>query len=93
MPIDHDLLGMQRRDVPLGEIRIGTSVEVAGKKGRQPKRLNTFRFTTAVEFTAQAVAAKLGGEVAPWDQRRRLEACRACRASCRWRNGFGSRTA
>lgn len=70
MPIDHDLLGMQRRDVPLGEIRIGTSVEVAGKKGRQPKRLNTFRFTTAVEFTAQAVAAKLGGEVAPWDQRR-----------------------
>lgn len=70
MPIDHDLLGMQRRDVPLGEIRIGTSVEVPGKKGRQPKRLNTFRFTTAVEFTAQAVAAKLGGEVAPWERRR-----------------------
>jgi len=70
MPIDHDLLGMQRRDVPLGEIRIGTSVEVPGKKGRQPKRLNTFRFTTAVEFTARAVAARFGGEVAPWDQRR-----------------------
>ena len=70
MPIDHDLLGMQRRDVPLGEIRIGTSVEVAGKKGRQPKRLNMFRFTTAVEFTAQAVAARFGGEVVPWDQRR-----------------------
>lgn len=70
MPIDHDLLGMQRRDVPLGEIRIGTSVEVPGKKGRQPKRLNTFRFTTAVEFTAHAVAAKLGGRVTPWDQRR-----------------------
>src|SRR6185437_13078306 len=62
--------GMQRRDVPLGEIRIGTSVEVPGKKGRQPKRLNTFRFTTAVEFTAHAVAAKLGGQVTPWDQRR-----------------------
>jgi hypothetical protein len=70
MPIDHDLLGLQRRDVPLGEIRIGTSVEVPGKKGRQPKRLNTFRFTTAVEFTARAVAAKLGGEVAPWERRR-----------------------
>lgn len=70
MPIDHDLLGMQRRDVPLGEIRIGYSVEVPGKKGRQPKRSNTFRFTTAVEFTAQAVAAKLGGEVAPWGRRR-----------------------
>jgi Recombination directionality factor-like len=70
MPIDHDLLGMQRRDVPLGEIRIGTSKEVPGKKGRQPVRLNTFRFTTAVEFTAQAVAARLGGQVTPWDQRR-----------------------
>lgn len=70
MPIDHDLLGMQRRDVPLGEIRIGTSVEVAGKRGRQPKRLNTFRFTTAVEYVAQAVAARFGGEAAPWDQRR-----------------------
>lgn len=70
MPIDHDLLGMQRRDVPLGEIRIGTSVEVPGKRGRQPKRLNTFRFTTAVEYTAQAVAARFGGEVIPWDQRR-----------------------
>jgi recombination directionality factor gp3-like protein len=70
MPIDHDLLGMQRRDVPLGEIRIGTSVEVPGKRGRQPKRLNTFRFTTAVEFTARAVAKRFGGEVAVWDQRR-----------------------
>jgi hypothetical protein len=73
MPIDHDLLGMQRRDVPLGEIRIGTSVPnptASNPNRRKPQRLNTFRFTTAVEFTAQAVAARFGGEVAPWDQRR-----------------------
>lgn len=70
MPIDGTLLGLQRRDAPLGEIRIGTSVEVPGKKGRQPVRLNTFRFTTSVEMIADAVAAKYGGTVAPWTQRR-----------------------
>jgi len=69
MPINGDLLGLQRRDAPLGEIRIGTSVEVPGKKGRQPKRLETFRFTTS-EANAAAVAAKYGGKVAPWAQRR-----------------------
>jgi hypothetical protein len=70
MPIDGTLLGLQRRDAPLGEIRIGTSVEVPGKKGRQPKRLETFRFTTSVELNAHAIAAKYGGTVAPWAQRR-----------------------
>lgn len=70
MPIDGTILGLQRRDAPLGEIRIGTSVEVPGKKGRQPKRLDTFRFTTSVELNAHAVAAKYGGQVAPWSQRK-----------------------
>jgi hypothetical protein len=70
MPIDGTLLGLQRRDAPLGEIRIGTSVAIPGKNGRQPKRLETFRFTTSVELNAHAIAAKYGGTVAPWAQRR-----------------------
>jgi len=73
MPIDHDLLGMQRRDVPLGEIRIGTS-EASPTPGnpdrRKPVRLNTFRFTTAVESAAGVIAAKYGGHAVPWERRR-----------------------
>jgi hypothetical protein len=69
MPINGELLGLQRRDAPLGEIRIGTSVAVDGKDYRKPKRLETFRFTTS-EANAKAVAAKYGGKVAPWTQRR-----------------------
>jgi Recombination directionality factor-like len=72
MPINGDLLGLQRRDAPLGEIRIGTSVEATDKYGkpyRKPVRLETFRFTTS-EANAAAVAAKYGGKVAPWTQRK-----------------------
>ena len=69
MPIN-GVLDMQRRSVQIGEIRIGTSVEVPGKTYRRPVRLETFRFTTASEQTAIAVAAKYGGEVAPWSQRK-----------------------
>ena len=69
MPIN-GVLDMQRRSVQIGEIRIGTSVEIPGKKHRRPVRLETFRFTTASEQTAIAVAAKYGGEVAPWSQRK-----------------------
>jgi hypothetical protein len=72
MPINGELLGLQRRDAPLGEIRIGTSVEATDKNGkpyRKPKRLETFRFTTS-EANAHAVAARYGGTVAPWTQRK-----------------------
>jgi hypothetical protein len=72
MPINGELLGLQRRDAPLGEIRIGTSVEAtdkAGKPYRKPQRLETFRFTTS-EANAAAVAARYGGKVAPWTQRK-----------------------
>jgi hypothetical protein len=69
MPINGELLGLQRRDAPLGEIRIGTSVAVDGKDYRKPKRLETFRFTTS-EANANAVAARYGGKVAPWTQRK-----------------------
>ena len=69
MPIN-GVLDMQRRSVQLGEIRIGTSVAVPGKDYRRPVRLETFRFTTASEQIAKAVAAKYGGTVAPWSQRK-----------------------
>lgn len=69
MPIN-GILDLQRRDAPLGEIRIGTSVEIPGKTGRKPVRLETFRFTTASEHNARQVAAHYGGEVAPWTQRK-----------------------
>ena len=69
MPIN-GVLDMQRRSVQLGEIRIGTSVAVPGKDYRRPVRLETFRFTTASEQIAHAVAAKYGGTVAPWSQRK-----------------------
>jgi hypothetical protein len=69
MPIN-GVLDMQRRSVQLGEIRMGTSVAVPGKDYRRPVRLETFRFTTASEQIAEAVAAKYGGTVAPWTQRK-----------------------
>lgn len=69
MPIN-GVLDMQRRSVQLGEIRIGTSVPVPGKDYRRPVRLETFRFTTASEQIAEAVAAKYGGTVALWTQRK-----------------------
>jgi hypothetical protein len=69
MPIN-GILDLQRRDAPLGEIRIGTSVQVPGKDYRKPVRLETFRFTTASEHNARQVAAHYGGEVAPWSQRK-----------------------
>lgn len=69
MPIE-GILDLQRRSVQLGEIRIGTSVAVDGKNYRRPVRLETFRFTTASEHTAHVIAAKYGGKVAPWTQRK-----------------------
>jgi hypothetical protein len=69
MPIN-GILDLQRRDAPLGEIRIGTSVEVPGKDYRKPVRLETFRFTTASEFNANAVAGHFGGKVDPWARRK-----------------------
>lgn len=69
MPI-RGVLDLQRRSVQIGEIRLGTSVAIEGKAGRRPVRLETFRFTTASEQAAKAVAGLYGGEVAPWAQKK-----------------------
>ena len=73
MPIDHDLLGLQRRDVHLGEIRIGRSIPSPTKANpnrRLPERLNTFRLTTPLEHAAEVAAENYGGKVAPWEGKR-----------------------
>jgi hypothetical protein len=69
MPIN-GVLDLQRRSAQLGEIRNGTSVAVPGKTYRKPVRLETWRFTTASEAAAIAVAALYGGTVAPWSQKK-----------------------
>jgi len=69
MPI-RGVLDLQRRSMQIGEIRMGTSVAIEGKKGRKPVRLETFRFTTASEQAAHAVASVYGGKVAPWSQKK-----------------------
>lgn len=71
MPLaEPDLLGLARQNLPLGEIRIGASKEIPGKKARQPLRLETFRFTTPSRDTSLMVAELYGGTPAPWDRRR-----------------------
>jgi hypothetical protein len=69
MPIN-GVLDLQRRNAPLGELRMGTSVEVPGKNYRRPVRLETWRFTTGSEQTAHVIAAKYGGEVVPWPRKK-----------------------
>ena len=69
MPIN-GVLDLQRRSIQIGEIRIGTSVAVPGKDYRRPQRLETFRFTTASEQTAHAVAEFYGGKAVPWDRKK-----------------------
>lgn len=70
MPLANpDLLGLARRSMHLGEIRIGTSV--AASNGRKkPQRLTSFRFTTEIEQAALTVAELYGGQAAPWAARR-----------------------
>lgn len=69
MPIDMGVLGYQQRSGRQGEIRIGDSVVVEGKKGRQPRRLRTFKFTVPTEAMARKVAGLYGGDVIPWDRK------------------------
>lgn len=68
------LLDIQRRGQQIGRIRIGEKV-LTGKKNTngdpisRPSRLDTFRLTTGSRLAAEAVAALLGGEVKPWENR------------------------
>lgn len=70
MPINGDLLGYQRRSLPIGEIRMGYSVAVPGKTYRKPMRSDTWRFTTGSEQAALVAAGKFNGTMAPWERRK-----------------------
>lgn len=56
------VIGVQRRFMQLGRVRLGEK----GPKG-EPRRLNTFRFTSASERLLRAVAEKYGGTVTAWE--------------------------
>jgi Recombination directionality factor-like len=70
MPIHGDILGYQRRSLPIGEIRMGYSVEVPGKDYRKPMRSDTWRFTTGSEQAAGVIVEKYNGTMAPWERRK-----------------------
>jgi len=55
------VLEIQKRMMQLGRVRLGEK----GPKG-EPKRLNTFRFTSPSRVLLDAVAAKHGGKVEDW---------------------------
>ena len=55
------VIGVQRRFMELGRVRLGEK----GPKG-EPRKLSSFRFTSASERLLNAVAATYGGTVKPW---------------------------
>lgn len=55
------VLGIQRRMMELGRVRLGEK----GAKG-EPRKRDTFRFTSASRALLEAVAAQYGGTVAAW---------------------------
>jgi hypothetical protein len=62
------ILDLQARTARIGQIRMGTSVAIPGKKGRRPVKLSTLRFTSASERAITAVAQQYGGEPKPWTE-------------------------
>lgn len=63
------------RDLPqrapeLGRLRLGDKEEATNKKGERyerPKKLDTWRITSADEYVVRAAAAMFGGDVEPWE--------------------------
>lgn len=60
------IANLQRNLVELGRIRLGLKVMASNGKER-PKKLETFRFTSAAEHLIVEIGALYGGEVKPWD--------------------------
>ena len=65
------ILDLQRRLVELGRIRTGDQVEYqdeAGKTKTRPRRLDTFRLTSASKELVDEAAHLYGGRVAAWGE-------------------------
>lgn len=66
------IIGLQRRLVQVGRIRLGEQVEITkpdGSKGTRPARLEKWRLTSRDEVRLQAAAEAFGGTVQPWEER------------------------
>jgi len=60
------ILTLQRRAQEIGRIRMG--VQKRAQNGKiHPAKLDAFRFTTASQHAAEAIAAHLGGQARRWD--------------------------
>ena len=64
------ILDLQRRLVELGRIRTGDQVEYQqdGKTKMRPRRLDTFRLTSASKELVEEAAALYGGQAAAWGE-------------------------
>lgn len=67
------VLDIQRKGQQIGRLRMGQKV-ATGKRDRngneimRPSRLDTWRITTGSTYQADAIAARFGGEVRPWER-------------------------
>jgi hypothetical protein len=62
------IIDLQRRIAEAGRIRLGVVVteEVRGRARTRPEKLERFRFTSPDRRRIEAVAARYGGRVEPW---------------------------
>ncbi|MFC1740174.1 hypothetical protein ACFL0N_01685, partial [Pseudomonadota bacterium] len=59
------IVQLQARARRLGEIRLGDTVPTSGGKTR-PRKLETFRLTSAAKGILEQAASLWGGDVTPW---------------------------
>lgn len=67
------LLDIQRRSQQIGRLRMGQKVGTGkfnkdGTEKMRPVRRDTWRITTPSRYEAEAIAARFGGEVRPWER-------------------------
>ncbi len=60
------LLDRQKRTAEIGIIRLGTSKPRQDGRGREPVKLDRFRFTSRSQAAIEAIAAQYGGTAREW---------------------------
>ncbi len=64
------IIGLQRRLVEVGRIRMGEKIEITkkdGSKGTRPARLDNWRLTSRDQLRLTAASKVFGGEVKEWE--------------------------